>query len=355
MYIILLLLIGANMREYIDDEGIRHADPLCFDEFGMIDRGVKAIKLLYGIIILLLLIGANMREYIDDEGIRHADPLCFDEFGMIDRGVKAIKLLYGITGALLLIGANMREYIDDEGIRHADPLCFDEFGMIDRGVKAIKLLYGITGAVGLIAGLALLFSPIKTLMVLATILGIYFIVASVVRIGVAIGTPFMPTGWRALNILSSLLILFCGVILATILGIYFIVASVVRIGVAIGTPFMPTGWRALNILSSLLILFCGVIMLRNQTASAAALATLAAIAIGFGWIIEGVVTLIETGAVHNRGLSILSGVLSIIAGIAVFMFPLESVDLMIVFSGIALSVLGGILLVRAFTFGKAAR
>ncbi len=209
---------------------------------------------------------------------------------------------------LLLIGANMREYIDDEGIRHTDPLCFDEFGMIERGVKAIKLLYGITGAVGLIAGLALLFSPIKTLMVLATILGIYFIVASVVRIGVAIGTPFMPTGWRALNILSSLL-----------------------------------------------ILFCGVIMLRDQTASAAALATLAAIAIGFGWIIEGVVTLIETGAVHNRGLSILSGVLSIIAGIAVFMFPLESVDLMIVFSGIALSVLGGILLVRAFTFGKAAR
>ncbi len=83
-------------------------------------------------------------------------------------------------------------------------------------------------------------------------------------------------------------------------------------------------------------------MLKNQTASAAALATLAAIAIGFGWIIEGVVTLVETGLVHNRGLSILSGVLSIVAGIAVFMFPLESVDLMIVFSGIALAVLGGV-------------
>ena len=42
-------------------------------------------------------------------------------------------------------------------------------------------------------------------------------------------------------------------------------------------------------------------------------------------------------------------------GIAVFMFPLESVDLMIVFSGIALAVLGGVLLVRAFTFGKISR
>ncbi len=58
---------------------------------------------------------------------------------------------------------------------------------------------------------------------------------------------------------------------------------------------------------------------------------------------------------RHRGLSILSGVLSIVAGIAVFMFPLESVDLMIVFSGIALAVLGGVLLVRAFTFGKISR
>ena len=184
----------------------------------------------------------------------------------------------------------MREFIDDEGERHIDPFCFDEFGMIDRGVKAIRFLYGVTGAVGLIGGAALLIWPVKTLVVLAVILGAYFIIASVVRIGVAVGT-----------------------------------------------------------------LFCGIIMLKNQTASAAALATLAAIAIGFGWIIEGVVTLVETGMVHNRGLSILSGVLSIVAGIAVFMFPLESVDLMIVFSGIALAVLGGVLLARAFTFGKISR
>ena len=171
----------------------------------------------------------------------------------------------------------MREFIDDEGERHIDPFCFDEFGMIDRGVKTIRFLYGVTGVVGLIGGAALLIWPVKTL-----------------------------------------------VVLAVILGAYFIIASVVRIGVAVGTPFMPAGWRALNILSSLLLLFCGIIMLKNQTASAAALATLAAIAIGFGWIIEGVVTLVETGMVHNRGLSILSGVLSIVAGIAVFMFPLES-------------------------------
>ncbi len=120
----------------------------------------------------------------------------------------------------------MREFIDDEGERHIDPFCFDEFGMIDRGVKAIRFLYGVTGAVGLIGGAALLIWPVKTLVVLAVILGAF---------------------------------------------------------------------------------------------------------------------------------SILSGVVSSVAGIAVFMFPLESVDLMIVFSGIALAVLGGVLLARAFTFGKISR
>ena len=32
------------------------------------------------------------------------DPFCFDEFGMIDRGVKAIRFLYGVTGVVGLIG-----------------------------------------------------------------------------------------------------------------------------------------------------------------------------------------------------------------------------------------------------------
>lgn len=202
----------------------------------------------------------------------------------------------------------MRGFIDDGGERHIDPFCFDEFGMIDRGVKAIRFPCGVTGAVGLIGGVSLLVWPMRTL-----------------------------------------------VVLAVIFGAYFIILSVVRISVAAGTPFMPAAWCAIYTLSSLLLLFCGIIMLKNQAASAAALATLAAIAIGFGWIIEGVVALVETGMVHNRGLTILSGVLSIVAGIAVFIFPLESVDLMIVFSGIALAVLGGVPLVRAFTFGKITR
>lgn len=194
---------------------------------------------------------------------------------------------------------------NQDPLGHGDPFYFDERGMLDHVVGTVRRLYGITGAVGLVAGLALLFWPVKTL-----------------------------------------------VVLTVILGIYFIVTGVVRLVTAIWTPLLPSGWRALNIITSLLLLFGGIVMVRNQAASAATLATFAVIAIGFGWIIEGVMTLVESGAVHNRGFAIFSGALSILAGIVVCIFPLESTDLLVMFAGAALTVLGITLLVRAFTFGK---
>lgn len=194
------------------------------------------------------------------------------------------------------------EEFDRNGI---DPFFFDEQGMVARAVKTVRGLYGITGAAGLLAGIALLFWPVKTL-----------------------------------------------VVLTVVLGVYFIIATVVRLIAAIGTPFLPSGWRALNIITSLLLLFGGIIMVRNQALSAATLTTFVVLATGFGWIIEGVMTLVESGAVHNRGLAVFSGVLSILAGIVVFLFPLESTDMLVLFAGAALAVLGATLLVRAFTFGR---
>lgn len=186
-----------------------------------------------------------------------------------------------------------------------DPFIFDERSMIDRGIKTVRWIYGVTGVMGLLAGAALLFWPVKTM-----------------------------------------------VVLTVVLGVYFIVAAIVRLVAAIGAPILPSGWRALSIITSLLLLFGGIVMVRNQTLSAAALTTFAVLAIGFGWIIEGVMTLVESGAVHNRGLAVFSGVLSIIAGIVVFLFPLESTEMLVLFAGAALAVLGATLLVRAFTFGR---
>lgn len=198
-------------------------------------------------------------------------------------------------------------FFDKHSLDHTDPFYFDEYNMIDHVITTVRRLYGITGAVGLLAGLALLFWPVKTL-----------------------------------------------VVLTVVLGIYFIVAGIIRLATAIWTPLLPGGWRALNIITSLLLIFGGLIMVRNQALSAATLATFVAIATGFGWIIEGVMTLVESAAVHNRGFAIFSGVLSIMAGVVVFMFPLESTDVLVMFAGAALTVLGITLLIRAFTFGKIA-
>lgn len=77
--------------------------------------------------------------------------------------------------------------------------------------------------------------------------------------------------------------------------------------------------------------------------------------VGFGWIIEGVMTLLESGLVHNRGFAVASGVLSIAAGVVIFAWPVESTGLLVLFAGASLAVLGAMLLVRAISFGRIAR
>ena len=64
-------------------------------------------------------------------------------------------------------------FFDKHSLDHADPFYFDEYNMIDHVITTVRRLYGITGAVGLLAGLALLFWPVKTLVVLTVVLGIY--------------------------------------------------------------------------------------------------------------------------------------------------------------------------------------
>ena len=54
----------------------------------------------------------------------------------------------------------------------------------------------------------------------------------------------------------------------------------------------------------------------------------------------------------NRALAILSGALSIIAGMFVFIYPLWSAKMLVIFSGAALLVFGVTLIVRAIQFGK---
>ena len=179
---------------------------------------------------------------------------------------------------------------------------FDEKSMAGKAIKAVRWIYAVTGVIALLAGIALLFAPAKSL-----------------------------------------------VFLTTVLGFYFIITAAIRLFTAIFEPLLPAGWRVTSIISNLLIILGGVIILRNQAFSTA---TLVVVVAGFGWIVEGVMSILESELSSNRALAILSGALSIIAGMFVFIYPLWSAKMLVIFSGAALLVFGVTLIVRAIQFGK---
>lgn len=179
-------------------------------------------------------------------------------------------------------------------------------GHLTKGViNAVRVLLGITGAAALVLGILALVWPDKTVAAAALIFGIYFMISGVVRLG---------------------------------LGIF-------SRGVAAGT-------RVLNILMGILLLIGGVIAVRNVGLTAVVLLVMVAVVFGMGTIIEGVLTLVESGQARSKVWAIIFGVLSIIAGILVLTLPFATAVLLLFFCAVTLIVLGIVQLVRAFTFGR---
>jgi uncharacterized membrane protein HdeD (DUF308 family) len=190
-----------------------------------------------------------------------------------------------------------------------DPM-FHEFSMDARqmtrsAINAVRTALGVSGVVAVILGVVLLVWPEKTIGVLAVFLGIYFLVAGVLRLGVGIFSRGMRGGARALNI---------------VLGV--------------------------------LLIFVGIVALKNVSTAALALVIFTVAFIGVGWIVEGVMALAEAGRSGSAGWSIAFGILSILAGIVVLVLPVSSAAFLLLFAAIALIVLGIVGIVRAFTFGR---
>jgi uncharacterized membrane protein HdeD (DUF308 family) len=181
----------------------------------------------------------------------------------------------------------------------------DAKNLTRAAINGIRATLGITGAVAVVLGVVLLFWPVKTIGVLAVFLGIYFVIAGIMRLAIGIFSKGIGGGLRTLNIL---------------LGVLLVVA--------------------------------GVVSLKNVATAATVLIIFAIAFVGVGWIIEGVMALAESGRTPNSGWAIAFGILSILAGIVVLVLPASSAAFLILFSAIALIVLGVIGIVRAFTFGR---
>lgn len=172
-------------------------------------------------------------------------------------------------------------------------------------ISAIRVALGVSGVVALIIGIVVLFLPRGTALVLTTLVGIYFIVAGLAYLGIGLFAKGLSGGARALDI---------------VLGVLLVIAS--------------------------------IIVFTNLADSAVILGIFIGVFIGIAWIIEGVVALAQSGGSGARGWAIFFGIISIIAGIAVLFVPLAFIEVLFIFVGISLIVLGILQIIRAFTFGK---
>lgn len=189
------------------------------------------------------------------------------------------------------------------GPHSAFDLSLDARNLTTSAVNAVRSALGITGVIGLILGVMVLVWPGATL--------------------VGIGILF---------------------------GLYFVISGVIRAGVGIFAHGLSAGLRALDIILGLLLIVGGVVALKNI---ALTLVLLTAV-VGIGWIIEGIVALVEGGRSPSRALTVTLGILSVIAGLVLLVLPVASIAVMVFYGGIALVILSVVQIVRAFTFGRAA-
>lgn len=137
-------------------------------------------------------------------------------------------------------------------------------------------------------------------------------------------------------------------LLAVLFGLYFLIVGVVRLAKGIFSKGISGGSRVLSILLGLLLVVAGIFALRNIESTVALLG----IIIGIAWIIEGVAALVESSSDGSRWPGIVFGVISIIAGVVVLFLPAASVAVLLVIGGIFLVIAGLVQLVQAFTFGR---
>ena len=175
----------------------------------------------------------------------------------------------------------------------------------EKAKTKIRVIYGVVGVAAIALGAALLLAPNKTLSLAALLLGVYFVISGVVRI----------------------------------------VSALVESG-------LPGGWRVLDVFVGILLTFGGVVVVRNYGMTGQTLALLITLMVGFGWIMEGVLSLVESWRIPHSGWAIVYAVISIVAGFVVLMSPLSSAVFMIIFGGCAMVVMGITSVIRAFTFGK---
>lgn len=175
-----------------------------------------------------------------------------------------------------------------------------------RAVDAVRIMLGLGGLIALILGILIMVNPLKS------------------------GAIMMQ-------------------IVAVVVALYMVGVGAVYLGSAIFSKTMK-GWpRTGNALLGLLYIVAGIILFANLAAAAAVIAVLLSILIGVLWIIEGVLAFTTLKTTGHRVLTVVYGIVSLIAGLVLIFSPLLGAVTLWLLIGISMVVMGAIQIVRAFS------
>ena len=141
------------------------------------------------------------------------------------------------------------------------------------------------------------------------------------------------------------------VLAGIIFGIFVLIRGIVRVIVGIAGPGLTGLGRTLSIVIGVILLAAGLAILLNISVGVEVLA----IIIGISWIIDGIATLIESSRAAARAFSIVTGIISILAGIAMFFLGGQGVAIIMIVIGAVALALAVVQVVGAIAVGRAAR
>ncbi|OII14050.1 hypothetical protein BIU97_00785 [Curtobacterium sp. MCBA15_009] len=129
------------------------------------------------------------------------------------------------------------------------------------------------------------------------------------------------------------------VVVALVFGVYLVVAGALRVLAAARGHGTPTLWRWTSGVVGTLVAVAGLVTLVDPVIPLLVYAVLA----GIGFVVEGVASLVGGFVGHpgsSRVPTIVSGVVSVLAGVVVLLAPGTALAVFTVFAGIALVVVG---------------
>ncbi|OFE17177.1 hypothetical protein BA895_17085 [Humibacillus sp. DSM 29435] len=151
-------------------------------------------------------------------------------------------------------------------------------------------------------------------------------------------------GMGAVSIIIGILVLAWPgatlLVVAVLFGIQLIVLGALRIALSSVAPAEPPWLKPLVIVMGVLTVIAGIICLLRPGTSLLVIAIFLAI----GWIFEGIAALAQSvmadRSVGARIFFIISGTISLVAGLVVALFPRDSLELLTRFGGILLVIIG---------------